>query len=62
MKKRIQVLALVACSWTASVASGFASGGLRTGGGAPAPEMGATALGLLLACGLALYVLRRRQG
>lgn len=62
MKKQIQVLGLVATSWTASAAFGFAADGLRPGGGAPAPEIGATALGLLFACGLALYLLRRRHG
>jgi LPXTG-motif cell wall-anchored protein len=61
MRKLIPVFGMVASIWTVGVAPGFAYG-LRPGGGAPAPEIGATALGLLLACGLAFYVLRRRQG
>jgi LPXTG-motif cell wall-anchored protein len=31
------------------------------GGGAPSPEIGASALGMLLASGIALYVIRRRR-
>ena len=36
-------------------------GGNNGGGGAPAPEIGASAVGLLLAGGVALYVHRRRR-
>jgi len=61
MRKLIQSLGLGASLWIAGAAPSFAGYGLRPGGGAPAPEIGATALGLLLACGLAFYVLRRRQ-
>ncbi len=36
-------------------------GGNNGGGGAPAPEIGASAVGLLLAGGVALYLHRRRR-
>ncbi len=68
MKKLIQVFSLVACIWTVGVASDFAQAAPSTtavpprGGGAPAPEIGASALGLLLTAGVAFYVLRRRRG
>ncbi len=66
MKKRILLIGLVASIWAAGFAPGLVlAGGLRSapvsGGGAPAPEIGASALGLLLASGTALYILRRRQ-
>ena len=76
MKKLIHVLSLVACISTLGVAPSFAdtcilifcidlgggggSGGHR-GGAAPSPEIGASAVGLLLAGGVALYLHRRRQ-
>jgi hypothetical protein len=59
MKKLLLILASI---WTIGVGPCFAGMGDAIGGGAPAPEIGATALGLLLACALAFYVLRRRQG
>jgi LPXTG-motif cell wall-anchored protein len=68
MKKLIQVLGLIACISTVGVAPSFAGGcwskcnqGGNGGGGAPAPEIGASALGLLLAGGVAFYVIRRRR-
>jgi LPXTG-motif cell wall-anchored protein len=60
MRKSIQSLGLGASIWIAGALPGFAAYG-PDGGGAPSPEIGATALGLLLACGLAFYVFRRRQ-
>jgi LPXTG-motif cell wall-anchored protein len=70
MKKLIQILGLVACISTVGVAPSFACSGPecpsgnqggKGGGGAPAPEIGASALGLLLAGGVAFYVIRRRR-
>jgi LPXTG-motif cell wall-anchored protein len=70
MKKLILILGLVAGIWTVGGAPGFAQDA-RTyptypthptnGGGAPAPEIGASALGLLLAGGVAFYIIRRRR-
>jgi hypothetical protein len=76
MRKFIKVLGLVACLSTVGVAASFALPVLPPlplpplplpplplpGGGAPAPEIGATALGLLGAAGLAAYLRARRQG
>jgi hypothetical protein len=68
MRKFIKVLGLVACLSTVGVAASFAQSVLPPlpvplpGGGAPAPEIGATALGMLLAAGLAAYVRARRRG
>jgi hypothetical protein len=75
MRKFIEVLGLVACLSTVGVAPSFAGttcilgiicintgGGGGGGGGAPAPEIGASALGMLLAGGLAAYIRARRRG
>ena len=78
MRKFIKVLGLVACLSTVGVAPSFAGtcilgiicipvgggpgGGGGNGGGAPAPEIGASALGMLLAGGLAAYIRARRRG
>jgi hypothetical protein len=67
MKKLIQVLGLVLCISTVGVAPSFAGiciVGICPigGGGAPAPEIGASVLGLLLAGGVATYIHKRRRG
>ena len=72
MKKLIQVLGLIAAIWMVGAAPGFAAGGNdqggnnqggnSQGGGTPAPEIGASALGMLLASGVATYLYRRRRG
>jgi LPXTG-motif cell wall-anchored protein len=63
MKKLILNIGLVASILTVGVAPGFANSASyqSNGGGAPAPEIGGSALGLLLAGGVAFYVLRRRR-
>ena len=68
MKKLIQVLGLVTIISAVGFAPAFANGCNgkghcygNGGGGAPAPEIGASALGLLLAGGAAFYVLKRRR-
>ena len=67
MKKLILDLSLIASIWTVGVVPGFAqmpgqpASPAHVGGGAPAPEIGASALGLLLAGGVAFYVIRRRR-
>jgi hypothetical protein len=66
MKKLIQSLGLIAIIGTVSVAPGFARTStevqpIHRGGGAPSPEIGASALRLLLASGVAFYVIRRRR-
>ena len=76
MKKLIQVLGLVASISMVGVTPSFATsiclpllgcidlggGGGGGGGGAPAPEIGASVLGMLMASGVALYIYRRRRG
>jgi len=68
MRKFIKVLGLVACISAVSVFPSFADdgGGGDDGGGrgagVPAPEIGATVLGLLGAAGLAAYLRARRRG
>ena len=70
MKKLIQVLGLIAGIWMVGTAPGFANCGSNgngrgngcSGGGSPAPEIGASVLGMLLAGGVAIYPHRRRSG
>jgi hypothetical protein len=78
MRKFIKVLGLVACLSTVGVAASFALPVLPPlplpplplpplpvplpGRGAPAPEIGATVVGLLLAAGVASYIRARRRG
>jgi hypothetical protein len=70
MRTFIKVLGLVACVSIVSVSPSFADcildilclgGGGGSGGGAPAPEIGASALGLLMAGGLASYIRARQR-
>jgi hypothetical protein len=65
MRKFIKVLGLVACLSTVGVAASFADdeceGKCGGGRGVPAPEIGATVLGLLGAAGLASYIRARRR-
>ncbi len=63
MSKLIQLLGMAAIISTAGAASAFAGdvGWHHIGGGsAPAPAIGASALGMFLASGIAFYVRRRR--
>jgi hypothetical protein len=76
MRKFSKVLGLVACLSTVGVAASFALPVLPPlpplplpplpvplpGRGAPAPEIGATVVGLLLAAGVASYIRARRRG
>jgi len=74
MKKIASVLGMVAIISTVGFApafggtdNGVGNGGQNNGrqvghGGAPAPEIGASVLGILLASGVAIYLHRRRRG
>jgi hypothetical protein len=68
MRKFIKVLGLVACLSPVGVAASFAdqngqgqNGQGQNGRRVPAPEIGATVLGLLGAAGLASYIRARRR-
>jgi len=65
MRKLFELLGLIAIISTAGAASALAGdvGWHHIGGGsAPAPAIGATALGMFLASGIAYYVRKRRRG
>jgi hypothetical protein len=49
------------CPWLSFCQTASGGGGGGSGGGAPAPEIGATALGMLLAGGLASYIRARQR-
>jgi LPXTG-motif cell wall-anchored protein len=65
MKKAAIVLGLATIFSVTAFASSFADSGIgpdrKHGHGVPAPELGASALGLIMAGGIALYVVRRRR-
>ncbi len=65
MKKAASVLRLIASIWLIGIAPGFAredhGGRGDHGHGAPAPAIGASALGLFLASGVAYYYIRKRR-
>jgi hypothetical protein len=69
MKKAVQVFAFAAIlSTTGAFAAlardheGFFEGFGGHGHGAPAPEIGASTLGMIMVGGIAIYVRRRRRG
>jgi hypothetical protein len=73
MKKLVQVLGLIAGICMVGAAPGFAQNqngqgqngqgqNQQGGGGTPAPEIGASVLGMLLASAVAVYLYRRRRG
>jgi hypothetical protein len=73
MKKIASVLGMVAIISTVGFAPAFGgtdngggnggqNNGLQLGRGTPAPEIGASVLGMLLASGVAIYLHRRRRG